>query len=281
MLGFHLLLLGMWLAAGHPQSQEAAPEFPTADAIMARVAENQDRAQKLRSEYVYRQRVTIKLRKKHGKLMREETADYEVVPSPTGNQKVLKRLEGRYWHKGKYMAFHGEPVPGADSLDGDLISDFRSDLTNDKSKDGLARDLFPLTTEEQKKYQFTLLGEKTHQGRQAYRIGFRPRDRREFTWTGEALVDAADYEPVQVFTRLSRRVPFAVRTLLGTDVPGVGFNVEYRRQDGGVWFPTSFGTEFRLHAVFFINREISISMENTDFARTRVKSRITGVEPEK
>lgn len=279
MVRFHLLLLGMWLVAGHAQAQKAIAEAPTADAIMARVAKNQDRAQKLRSEYVYRQRVIIKLRKKHGKLMREETADYEVAPSPEGSQKVLKRLEGRYWHKGAYVEFRGEPVPAKDSLDGDLISDFRSDLTNDKSKDGLARDLFPLTTEEQKKYEFTLLGEGTYKGRKAYRIGFRPKDRHEFTWMGEALVDAGDYEPVQVFTKLARRIPFAVRTFLGTDVPGAGFNVDYARQDGGVWFPTSFGTEFRLHAVFFINREISISMENTDFERTHVKSRITGVEP--
>jgi hypothetical protein len=279
-MSVHLLFLVMWLLAGPGQARETPPETPTADAVMARVAAHQDHAQKLRCEYVYRQRVSIKLRKKNGKLMREETADYEVVPSPQGNQKALKRLEGRYWHKGKYVEFRGEPVPGKDSLDGDLISDFRRDLTNDKSKDGLARDLFPLTTEEQKKYQFTWLGEETHGGRKAYRIGFRPKDRREFTWTGEALVDAADYEPVQVFTRLSRRIPFAVRTFLGTDLPGIGFNVQYRRQDGGVWFPTSFGTEFRLHAVFFINREISISMENTDFRRTRVQSRITGVQPE-
>src|ERR1700731_3036662 len=55
-------------------------------------------------------------------------------------------------------------------------------------------------------------------------------------------------------------IPVFVRTLLGTDLPGLGFNVEYRRFDDGVWFPVSFGTEFRLRAVFFINRDITVSL---------------------
>ena len=54
------------------------------------------------------------------------------------------------------MDFSGEPVPEADSTDGDLIHEFREDLTDDDSKDGLARDLFPLTTDEQKNYKFRL-----------------------------------------------------------------------------------------------------------------------------
>jgi hypothetical protein len=65
-----------------------------------------------------------------------------------------------------------------------------------------------------------------------------------------------------------------VRAALGTDVPGLGFNVQYRRVEKDVWFPVSFGTEFRIHAVFFINRNISISMENKDFKKLSVDSRI-------
>ena len=63
-----------------------------------------------------------------------------------------------------------------------------------------------------------------------------------------------------------------VRTMLGTDLPGLGFNVVYKRQEQGVWFPATFGTEFRIHALFFINRDVSIALENADFARTHVKS---------
>ena len=40
------------------------------------------------------------------------------------------------------------------------------------TKDGIGSDLFPLSTEQQKKYSFRLLGEQTFQGRNAYHIGF-------------------------------------------------------------------------------------------------------------
>jgi hypothetical protein len=85
---------------------------------------------------------------------------------------------------------------------------------------------------------------------------------------------------LRVFTKLSRRIPFMVRTMLGTDVPGVGFNVVYKRQPDGVWFPESFGTEFRIRALFFINRDISVSLANTAFEHTHVETRMKIVGPE-
>ena len=66
---------------------------------------------------------------------------------------------------------------------------------------------------------------------------------------------------------------------VGTDLPGLGFNVAYKRQEQGVWFPATFGTEFRIHAVFFINRDVSIALENADFERTQVKSTMKVVGP--
>ena len=182
-------------------------------------------------------------------------------------------------YKGKYEAFSGEPVPEEDSLDGGLVKDFRNDLADDKSKDGLGKDLFPLTSDEQKNYAFQLLGKETQDGREVYHIAFRPKDKDEITWAGEAYIDDAEFEPVRVFTKLSRRIPFMVRTLLGTDLPGIGFNVVYQRQQDGVWFPVTFGTEFRIRAVFFINREVSISLENSGFERTHVRSTIKMVGP--
>jgi hypothetical protein len=246
----------------------------TADEIMARVADNQDRAEQLRAQYIYRQHAHITTRKFNGKLMREETADYTVLPGATGTEKQLLALTGRYWHKDRYLDFRGEPTPETDSLDGDLVHDFREDLCGEKSKDGIGRDLFPLTSTEVKKYRFRLLGERIVGGRATYRIAFRPADSREIAWAGEALIDKAELQPVSVYTKLSRRIPFAVRTLLGTDLPGVGFSVQYARQEQGVWFPVSFGTEFRLHVIFFINRQITVALQNTDFERTHVNSRI-------
>jgi len=259
-------------------AKEPEPASLTAEAIMARVAENQDRSEALRKQYVYRQHIHI-LTHKTNKVLREETADYDVVPSPDGTQKELKLLTGRFWTKGRYETFQGEPVPQADSLDGGLIHGFREDLSNEKTKDGLAKDLFPLTSEEQKSYEFKLLGQEMHAGRSIYHIGFRPKDKDEITWAGQAYIDAAEFQPVRVFTKLSRRIPFLVRTMLGTDVPGIGFNVVYKRQEDGVWFPETFGTEFRIHALFFINRQVSIALENSKFEHTHVESKMKVMGP--
>jgi len=275
-----LRLLMVLLVASYGALPVGDQAVPSAIEIMGRVAANQDRAQKLRAEYIYQQRIHVATRRTNGKLAREETTDYLVTPTPAGTNKVLKHLEGRYWHDGKYLDFQGEPVPEPDSIDGDLVHDFRDDLSNDKSKDGLGNNLFPLTSEEQKKYGFELAGEETFRGRKVYRIKFRPADKGEFTWTGEATIDAEEYEPVTVYTRLSRKIPVAVRTLLGTDLPGIGFNVQYRRFDGGIWFPVSFGTEFRLRAVFFLKRNITVSLENSSFERAKVESKILGFKPE-
>jgi hypothetical protein len=254
---------------------------PSVDEIMARVAANQDRAEQARAEYVYQQRIHVATLRTNGKLAREETADYLVAPTPDGTKKELKHIEGRYWHKGKYLTFQGEPVPQDGWVDSSLVQSFRDDLSNDKSKDGLGRDLFPLTSGEQKQYHFDLLGEDTVKGRRVYRVRFRPRDKSELTWAGEAMIDAEEFEPIRVYTKLSRRIPFFVRTLLGTDVPGIGFNVEYKRFDEGVWFPVSFGTEFRLRAVFFINRDITVALANSAFQRAKVQSRILDFQPDK
>jgi hypothetical protein len=272
-------LIAVLLLAGLGSQQGAEDQPLTAAAIMGRVAANQDRSDKLRSEYVYKQRIHIATRKTNGKLMREETTDYAVLPTPDGTKKEQKLIAGRYWHKGRYLEFHGEPVPEADSLDGDLVQDFRNDLQDDRSKDGFARDYFPLTTAEQKKYQFRLLGDETLQGRRVYHLGFRPKDKQEYDWAGEAYIDATDFEPVTVFTKLSRSLPFLVRTLL-VDLPGIGFNVQYHRQPDGVWFPTSFGTEFRFRLFLFLSRDITIALENTAFERTHVESRMKYEGPE-
>jgi hypothetical protein len=273
-----VVLLAVGISA-QGQQQEPVAESLTADQIMARVAANQDQSEELRKQYVYRQHTHIVTHKPKGRLLREETADYDVTPTPDGTQKQLKLLTGRYWNKGKYETFQGEPAPEADSLDGGLIHNFREDLSNEKTKDGLAKDLFPLTTEGQKDYEFALLGEEVQDGRKVFHIGFRPKDKSDISWAGEAYIDAAEFEPVRVFTKLSRRIPFAVRTFLGTDVPGVGFNVVYKRQEDGVWFPATFGTEFRLHVLFFINREVSVSLENSAFERTHVESKMKVLGP--
>jgi hypothetical protein len=256
----------------------SAEESLTAEAIMARVATNQDSSEKLRSQYIYHQHVQVISKKPSGKVLREETADYHVVPKPDHTERTLEQLTGRYWHKGKYQAFSGEPVPEPQSTDGELVHDFREDVTDEKSKDGLAQDLFPLTTDEQKKYKFRLMDQEPFESRQCYHIAFTPKDDDHADWAGEAYIDAREFQPIYVFTRLAQPLPFGVRKFMGTDLPGLGFAVHYRRQDDGVWFPTSLGSEFRIRVLFLFNRTMTVSLENQAFEHTHVETRITGAQ---
>ncbi len=285
-------MLAVALAAGFALGQAAPPETPTetptAAEIMTRVAENQRRSEALRAEYVYKQHIHIATHKPNVRMMREENADYDVVPLPGGIQKHLKSLTGRYWKKDKYIDITGDPpregpksdvdwihnlrsheaAPIIGSNDADLIRYLRGYLLDDKSRDGLARALFPLTYDEQKDYEFQLLGREVEEGRNVYHLAFSPRDKKEeLAWTGEAFIDVAEFQPVRVFTKTSHRLPFLVRTTW-FDLPGLGFNVVYQRQEDGVWFPWIFGTEFSIHAgpIFFLNRDVAISVENSEFA---------------
>jgi hypothetical protein len=285
-------------AAACANSPAFCQETPAVEEIMAKVAQNQERAEKARAAYLYKQHIVITSRKTNGKLMCEEKTDYQVLPSEAGFQKQQKAFEGKLWHKHSYITYVSEndqnsstkitpdgvsiDIPG-DSLDVGLVRDFRDDLANDKTKDGLAKNLFPLTAKEQEQYQFQLVGREHQRAAQAsacgcngdvYRVRFRPKDRQEFTWAGEALIDAAEFAPVTISTKLSRSMPFFVKALLGTDVPGLGFSVAYRRVADGLWFPVSFGTEFRLRALFFLNRTLAVSLENTDFQQASAESTI-------
>jgi hypothetical protein len=175
--------------------------------------------------------------------------------------------------------------PGGDGIDRNIVEHMRDNLLSTKSKDGIDARLFPLTSKAQADYTFQLAGRQKLNGRDVFHVIFRPKDKKDFGWKGDAYIDAADYQPVMVNTGMSRKVPFAVRTFLGTDVPGLGFNVAYAPQPDGVWFPVSFGTEFKLDALFFFRREIIMSAENRDFQKTHGDAHIldgaTPVESDK
>ena len=253
----------------------AYPQDLSADDIMKKVAANQDREQKDRLAFVYESHIKVQTRHTNGKLAREEIIDYIVTPTPKGIEKKTQAFKGTSCKKGNCVDFNTEPGPDSENLDGSLVKSFRDDLTQTDSKDGLDKELFPLTTDGQKDLAFELAGEKEVSGRSAYIIHFSPKDRHDITWAGEALIDKEEFQPVSVYTRLSRRLPLAVRALLGTDLPGLGFNTRYARIDKDIWFPVSFGSEFRIHAVFFINRTLTMSMENKNFKRFSADSTIT------
>ena len=85
-----VLVLALPGVAAQTAPQTDAPVL-TADQIMARVAANQDRSEAMRKEFVYRQHIHVLTHKPGGKLLREETTDYDVTPLPDGTEKKLKR----------------------------------------------------------------------------------------------------------------------------------------------------------------------------------------------
>ncbi|HLH03740.1 MAG TPA: hypothetical protein VKX25_13285 [Bryobacteraceae bacterium] len=240
-----------------------------AEEIMSKVATNQDREQRARNEFVYEQKMHRTYRGKDGRLLREEFWTYAMTPSSKGTERKLVSVRGRYWHKGKYIPFEGEPVPKNGAVEITFDDD---NETN--TRDGIDSDLFPLTTAEQKKYRFSLLGEGTAQGRSVYRIGFEPIDPSDLGWKGEATIDKEELQPIVIYTRLARKLPAAVRIMFGTDIHGLGYSIRYKRVDKDIWFPEAFGTEFDLRALFLLNRTVTESAENVNFRRATVESTI-------
>jgi hypothetical protein len=278
------------------------PAAPTADAIMARVAANQDRAESERAHFVYTQHVRAISRK--GKIIRcEEVTDSRVTPTDGGSQQELLKVDGRLLVKGKYVTYSklpntkdkgvdthsdhsDEDVHAAvkseddnDQMDQDLVENLRHNLLDTKSKDGVAAGLFPLSSKAAGHYNYRLLGREPRNGRDCFHIAFTPKDD-VYDWKGDVWVDAAAYEPVVVRTALYKNIPLAVRILLGTSVPGLGFTVTYAPQPSDKpdarWFPSTFGTEFKVHVFFFLNREIIIDAQNRDFEKTHTSSTIVG-----
>jgi len=168
-------------------------------------------------------------------------------------------------------------------MDLDLVENMRQNLVADNSKDGIGAGLFPLTSKVQADYTYTLAGRVTIGNRDCYHITFRPRDKDDYGWKGDAWIDTKAFQPVLVHTTMARNIPFAVRTLLGTSVPGLGFTVTYAPEPAdtpdALWFPISFGTEFKLHVLFFLNRTIVLDVRNRDFEQTHVRSTILQAPP--
>src|SRR5271169_2090176 len=157
-----------WYAAKKPEP---------ADIIMAKVALNQDRAQEMRSAFVYHQSMLIRFKRGNGKLAREEEREYMVTPAEKGFKKDLTHFVGKYEKAGNLITYDkpGYQYKGTD-IDGQLADSMANDMTNDKdSRDGITNDLFPLTAKRQKRFAFRLEGKEDYRGRQVYRITFKPK----------------------------------------------------------------------------------------------------------
>jgi len=269
------------LALAEPQASEPV------ESIMGRVAENQDRTLELRSAFVYNQDVLIRFFRGNGKLAREESREYTVTPGPKDTTKTLLNFRGKYEKGGRYIEYTKPGYEYKDlDIDGALMESLADDLTHDKgSRDGIAVDLFPLTSKSQAGYRFALEGKEEYRGREVFRISFKPAvmdDEHVFEetpWAGLILVDALEYQPVLVTTHLAKGLPFLVKTVLGTNLRGLGFKVSYERQDDGLWFPVNYGGEFEVKAVFFYKRKMAVALRNFGFRHVRVDTQVTFGDP--
>ncbi len=257
----------------------ATPAPETADSIMGKVAANQDRAEKMRSTFVYHQNVLMRVNHTNGKLSREEYSEFTVTPSETGIKKQRTSFKGKYVDHGKVVEYSNPAdVHVHINIEGEVSTELTQDLVNDKTKDGIGRDMFPLTAKEQRQYQFRLDGVEDYRGTAVYRIQFEPRKDHEgeegTIWAGEALIDQSEYQPVLVTTHSAFKIPMLVKTALGTNIEHLGFKVTYKKFDEGLWFPVTYGGEMRIRLLFFYARRIGISMQNSGFQKADVNSKV-------
>jgi hypothetical protein len=98
---FHLNFLACATLLSCP-SLSTATEEPPVEQIMEKVAANQDRAQEMRREFVYRQKVIIRFTRGNGRLAREERRELQVTPTPEQTEKILLRFVGSMKKTGSY-----------------------------------------------------------------------------------------------------------------------------------------------------------------------------------
>lgn len=256
--------------------------------IMTQVVANVEKASEARRQYVYRQKVRSSLVRASGEVARREFRDYAVTPGESRSEKKLTAFKGEY-RKGKEMIGYDKPgftYKGMD-IDGELIKDLTDDLVNDeKTRDGIATSLFPISTKDLGRYSYSLAGTAEYHGRTVRKIAFEPLRRsacfniggeddcETASWRGETWIDAEDLQPARIETHLAFKMPWAVRAFLGTNLRQTGFSISYVRVAENVWFPSTYGTEFRLDVLWGYKRTITMSLESAEFQRTQAVSTI-------
>ena len=261
----------------------AAAQSPPIDDIMRSVALNQAKSQDLRTSYLYRQKQVLKAVRGNGKVAREEHREYDIAPKLRGNASTLVAFDGKYEFHDQFIPYFkpGYQYKGTD-IDGQLLDSFSKDMMRDsRARDGIDGSLFPMTYHQQLKYNFKLIAKETYRGRPVYRVAFEPKKKPGLDdldnggiWKGEVLIDAEEYQPINVHTDLAWKAPLWLKTALGTNFRGIGFTVTYQKFADGLWFPVSYGGEFEIRAVFFYKRTFTVAMTNSDFRHTDVTSNV-------
>lgn len=272
-------------------------------AIMRTVAANTTAATEGRRQYVYHQKVVARLVRGDGKTAGKETREYTVVPQETTTDKTLVSFSGEY-RDGKRMVQYSQPgaKDKGDGGDREVVSKLVDELVNAKdTRDGIPHDLFPLSNADLAYYQFSLKGETNLLGRRTWDIMFEPANRKGLCiqagplfrleadvstgpadhaavedrschqWKGDAWIDAEEYQPVRIETKMAKGVPWGAR-IFGLNVRQLGFSIHYQRLAENVWFPATYGTEFDVVVFWGYKRTATLSMENTGFRKTDADS---------
>jgi hypothetical protein len=251
------------------------PGIPlTPEDIMCRVAENQERAEAARAAYVYDMNVFVRLKRANGKLAREEDRSYVVAPGPKGASRKLLKVSGKILDGKKEIAYTdaGHKTGNMD-IDGAITGSFARELLWRRDNSGPMVGWFPLTRRRMKHYDFTFEGEERYRDSDVYKVSFVENDD-EDCWSGEALIDRREFQPVLISTAWTCKIPGAVKFLLGTNVQQVGAKITYRRFEDGVWFPVDCGGEMKFRVLFLYARTLAFSGRNADFRKADVKTSI-------
>lgn len=249
----------------------------TAEEIMAKLTANIERASSERSQFLYEQTVRSRMIRTNGKVARQETRKYSVLPAPGTTQKKLVSLDGEIHRNGAITKYTDpETQSGGVDIDGALINGLTEQWVDDKdSRDGIPKSLFPLGKDAVSKYDFHLLETRDWKGRPTHHLTFTPKKGAdEAHWKGDLYVDAAEFQPVQIATDLAWRMPFFVRTVFGSNIRQTGFAVSYQRVAENVWIPVSYGSEFRLDVLFGYKRVITMALTSSGFQRATADSTI-------
>ncbi len=250
---------------------------PSADEIVRRAAENQRRAQEARKAYVYDMDVFVRLKRANGKVAREESRQYVVVPGPKGASRKMVELSGKVVDGKKIIPYtearfeHGKP-----DIDGALTDSVGKEILWRKSGFGQFVQWYPgPNSDDAGRFRYKFDGEERFREYDVYKISFsQKRKDSGQCWSGEVLVEKTEFQPVMVSSHWDCKIPLAVQALLGTNVSQIGSKVTYQRFDKDVWFPVSCGGEMKLRVLFLYARTIAFTAANKGFRKADVQTTV-------
>lgn len=271
-----LLAVVVVLAGTHAVAEESEPGL----AILQAVQQQQADGDEQRKRWNFDQQVLVRMMRGNGKLAREELRQYRVRPTAKEQQRDLTSLQGKVAIKREIYPYSDPEYRTGDiDLDGELTQGFAEEmLFGKKSGDGIPDSMYPLSEKMMQRHQFTYHGEENYQSRTVHRFTFEPKRKsdggEQGMWEGEVLVDRDALAPVLLITHQARKVPVAVRTLLGSNVKQIGFKLEYTEMPDGTWFPVRYSGEFSLRVLFGYSRRIAMSVRNENFERASADTEI-------